>query len=420
MPYRKLLTLIPIVLSILFSNCSKNNSNPSILITPPIGTMNINVSYPAEATQFELIISEPGGTILLDTLAPTNTPIIAALKTNDTLIDLTTAITAGTNYYIIYSYKSVNAATLTGLSPSDYFIKAKIGATSAASILYTNIPPGVLNSNSLYNLVFTNYPDNIPTSSSANLTNNSITINYLNYAGNYAYLLLPEAGLYNLHMLSNASDTVDCTHMDTAISLTFNRPTAFTVSSVSSPFNGIPDTTDLTKIIAFNTIYSAASRPGVDFEYPNIPVQKYELFVNATNASNDNIGFYCYTSTIPLTLPFPDESAYSLASTQNDNFEVTFPGAKPTYFQTTWSNPNIYLNMYAPSDSGTLHPVTLLANQKSKLLQGVTLSNLAIKAFRFEYVTALNYSTYLSYITNPAAIQAKRILSAASLQKSFP
>ena len=52
-------------------------------------------------------------------------------------------------------------------------------------------------------------------------------------------------------MQVNAADTVDCTHMDTAISLTFNRPQPFTDISAAAP-----------------------GRPGVDFENQNSKLLK--------------------------------------------------------------------------------------------------------------------------------------------------
>jgi hypothetical protein len=415
----QILTLLSaLILSFSFSSCSKTNSSPSTTPSPVVGTMNINVSYPAQGPQFELIISEPGGTVLLDTLAPTNTPIIAALKTNSTVVDLTTVLSQGGNFFSVNTFKSINASTLTGLTPGSYFIKTKLGTTTPSSLFYNNIPSGVISG--FNSFVFTNYPDNSATGSQASSTNNTIALNYLNYTGNYAYMILPSVGLYNLHMQTNAIDTVDCSHLDTAIALTFNRPSPFTVSSLYSSFLGIPDTTDLTKIMAFTSLYTATNRPGVDLQYPNVPVQKYELNVNATNASNDVVDYYCYTNTIPLTLPFPAETDYSLSSTTNDNFSVSFPNTAPTYYAAFLSSANILMAIYAPSDTSTIHPVTLLTNQKSKLLQGVSLSTLAVKTFEFENITGMNYAAFLSYITNPAAIQAKRISSAANLIKTLP
>ena len=74
--------------------------------------MNINLTYPGSGIQFKLIVSEPGGAVLLDTLVVTGDAVIAALKTNDTLVDVTSVLPGGGAYYTINCYKSVNASEL--------------------------------------------------------------------------------------------------------------------------------------------------------------------------------------------------------------------------------------------------------------------------------------------------------------------
>jgi hypothetical protein len=391
--------------------------------TPPItvGTMNINFTSGIPGSQYELIISEPGGTVLLDTLAAGGTPVIAALKTNDTLVDVTTVGSLG-GPYSITCLKSVNASTILGM-PGFNTISTAAGAkrpvTTPASIYYANIPAGILTYTATPQFLFTNFPWNDFSGAETDPANNAIHIGYGNDAGNYAYLLLPSAGLYNLHMQVNAADTVDCTHMDTAILLTFNRPEPFTVNSLYSSFIGIPDTTDLTKIISFTDISAAApGRPGVDFEYPNIPVQKYELNLIGTNASNDDINYYCYTVSIPLTLPLFQESDFTISSTVNNNFSVSFPGTQPSYYATTWSDSTLVLSITSPKDSGTQHPLTLLTNLNSKLLKGFNFSPITLEQFSLGGVNGMAYGPTMSYITNQAAWESNR-LSSTGLSKSY-
>jgi len=406
MPRQTLIFLCACSLCFTVFSCNKTDSKPHSSTPPPaVGTMNINLTFAISSIQYELIISEPGGIVLLDTMAG-NQPVIAALKTNDTLVDVTTVVTEGNGHYLITTFKSINAATFTGLYTYGYIMaySLKTQGTTAAKIFYKNIPAGILNYDIAPQIFFTNYPYN-EGSTVTDPLNNDVSLSYQNYAGNYAYFLLPSVGLYSLHMQTSPSDTVDCSHLDTAISLTFNRPQPFTVSSLYSSFIGIPDTTDFTKIIAFtDPILAAPSRPGVDLEYPKVPVQKYELYVNATNASNDAVGYYCYSDSVPLTLPLLQESDYVITSTQNNNFSVTFPGVKPSYYLTVWTDSAISLVIYGPPDSGTLHPLTLMANQNSKLLQGISVNSLALKGFEIENVNGMPYRSYIPYITNSATI----------------
>jgi hypothetical protein len=414
-------------LCVIFSACHKTDSKPgNSTTTPPpiVGTMNINLTYPGSGAQYELIISEPGGTVLLDTLSVTGNAVIAALKTNDTLVDVTAVVPGSGANYAITCIKSVNASRMTVLSFTyNYTIASglKTPATTPASIFYDNIPPGILSLATNPAFLFSNFPWNDFNDAQTNPTANSVFIKYGDYVGNYAYFLLPSAGLYNLHMQVNAADTVDCTHMDSAILLTFNRPQQFTLNSLYSTFIGIPDTTDLTKIISFTDISGAPpSRPGVDFEYPKIPVQKYELNTFGTNAGNDEILYYCYADSIPLTIPIFQESDFSISSTQNNNFSVSFPGAQPTYYSTSWSDGSISMIIYAPADSGTQHPLTLLANQNPRLLKGDNFNPFTLTNFGIENFNGMSYGPWLTYITNLAAAKSKLISFDSGMGKTYP
>ena len=206
--------------------------------------------------------------------------------------------------------------------------------------------------------------------------------------------------------------------MDTVSSITFDRPEPFTIQPIFT-FIGIFDTTDLTKVIGLSDFNAAApSRPGVDFEYPKIPVQKFELWFTALNASNDLLNYYGISSSIPKMLPLPKEADFNISSAQKDNFSVTFPGNKPTFYFTMLTGSNISLTIYARPDSGTIHPVSFLTNLKSKLLQNVNLSVLTPKEFGVDNFNGMNYSTYWPFIMTPTG--PKHISWDAYLTKSLP
>ncbi|HVU97698.1 MAG TPA: hypothetical protein VHE34_20885 [Puia sp.] len=85
---------------VLFS-CHKNNARPA---TPPedttgtaggpgtTGTMKISLTLPNALDNCELIVSETGGKVLLDTVAPNGTTINATLHTNASLVDVSTTL----------------------------------------------------------------------------------------------------------------------------------------------------------------------------------------------------------------------------------------------------------------------------------------------------------------------------------------
>jgi hypothetical protein len=406
-----------------FFGCSKSGTPaPPSNTNPVTGTMKINLTYPNDqGTQtFELIISQSNGVILLDTIAALSTPVIATLHTNDNLVDVTTVrFIQGMNNYAVSVFKGVNASTLTTTGLGSYKLKTQVGTTTPANILYTNVPSGIYsNAASLNNTLFTNFPGN--EFSGLNLdAANVLQVYYNQSPGNYAYLLLPTVGLYNLHMPTSTADTVDLTSMDTALSLTFNRPYPFTVIPAGSSFIGIPDTTNLNQIIGFSSIFQPYSRTGVDFEYPKVAVEKYELYVSATDSTGD-YGYYYYGSNIPTTLPFARSSDFSIASSQSSGFSVSFPGTTPTYYLTQWNGANVILSVYSSPDSGSLKPIDWLTALKSSLLNSVGYTDLTLRIIEIDDVPGMNYASWLAYTTNPAAIATRQVTSASSFSQTFP
>ncbi|HEY4108718.1 hypothetical protein, partial [Puia sp.] len=101
--------------SIVFYSCHKDSSNSSSGNTPPptntTGTMKISLAMPADTAvkNCELIISETGGKVLLDTVTSRGTTVGASLSTNATLVDVT--LVEQHQYpqsgYYVYTYKAV-------------------------------------------------------------------------------------------------------------------------------------------------------------------------------------------------------------------------------------------------------------------------------------------------------------------------
>jgi hypothetical protein len=90
----------------------------------------------------ELIVSDSGGKVLVDTVFPNNGTFSATLHTNDTLVDVTTISTVGgfgaQPDYFVFTYKVVNLARWQTVLPGGY--EAPIGPLPAyitANLTYT-------------------------------------------------------------------------------------------------------------------------------------------------------------------------------------------------------------------------------------------------------------------------------------------
>jgi hypothetical protein len=355
--------------------------------------MNINLS--TSTPNEEIIITETGGKVLLDTMSPYPNALVATLKTNQTLVDYSLVYYDTVNTkYVIKTCKGVNPSKWLSADAQSYLVVYPARTSIQANVVYKNVPPV-----SLASIWLIDYVGNLGDGYS--YPPGYILVNYSQASpSDYVYLLLGAVGLYNFHIPQGVNDTVDLSHMDTAVTLNFNLPSTFTVQSTT--LNGIIDTTDLSK-----SLWLFLYLPGVqtwNLEYPRKLVQEMELLVNASNSTNGYATYYSYGDTISPTLPLLDQSAYTLSSTQFNNFAEQFTTVHPSYYYSQWMGGKIIYQLYASPDSTNLNPQALLTSLNSKILQGQALSGLSLSTFYFENATGLDYADFsLMSITRPSS-----------------
>ncbi|HEX9512929.1 MAG TPA: hypothetical protein VF939_20705 [Puia sp.] len=150
-------------------------------------------------------------------------------------------------------------------------------------------------------------------------------------------------------------------------------------------------------------------------------MQKYSLEVSGIDSTDKSTGFsyYHYGSTVPSYLPFTDQSEYILNSTQPNNFSVSFPTVKPSYYETVWGNGKVELILYAPPTTTQLQPTTELAAMKSRLLAGQDISNLSFYQFVYENAEGKDYGGFFNYEFNADLLQKERLPSSIRFSKTY-
>jgi hypothetical protein len=382
------------------TGCHRDHVNPP---TPPIeGVIKLNLIssepyWPDSArTNIELIISEPGGKVLLDTITPANTHITASLITNAITVNVT-------NIYYNTLKKVYTAQTYLGVNPS--------GWAGDYSLSYYNPfgpQPQVLTPDSL---TFTNIPSqrfllfsqNAFTGDSQNIaTPNTAIEEYSMVPGNYAYLLCPTTGQYKMIVPNQSNETVDCSTMDQVATGTFNPSSYFT--HYFTAIYGYPDSTNQNSQIWLYINDGATDSALVNtlpqLAYPKKNIQKYAVTAAFSHGIYELAQWYACSDTINTNITYPDPSSYSLTANQNTQFAVTWNASKPTYYTTYWGDATVSWTVYASPDSTTLNPVGVLTAQKSKMLQGQDLTQLTFGEFTFETVNGYNYAGYLGLLND--------------------
>jgi hypothetical protein len=411
--------LIIFVLFLLCQSCSKNNSPQKTVRTD---TLNLSVAYADTSRNpppnFELLIREPGGKLLLDTLAPVNTPVVAALSTSSMLVNVTT-IYMGTHdtAFTVTSYLGVDPSDWQTFPINNAFVVLSPRPPSSTRQTYVEhipgYPPPIFN----YNYVWFSYAD-IPVFFPAiNQYNSGILLNGPFAGSNYLYSFIPSLGLYNFHVQNwvNGTDTVDLSHMDTMRQVNFPRPSQY--GKCYCLLDGIMDTTDYSKSVML--YYSPFTPTTPDLEYPAKYVQKFQLHATFLAPDNTQVTYYSYGSTISPDFLFPDPSTYTITSYQSDNFSIKFNNLSPTFYDTQWKSAKINFYIYSSPDSGVQHPQTLLTSLGSQKLKSQAITPPTPSSMSFETVEGMNYAQFLSYSSSPSLITTRRVSSAVRLLKTF-
>jgi hypothetical protein len=400
--FHALLILCVVILSL---SCNRSMNRPAPI---PSNGIAINLTYPENSPDFgkqiELIINEPGGAILMDSMIPVNTPIVTTLHTAVKLVDVTTVVNDSPAAEIyVTTWKAVDPTGWTTPYPNGYNIFDHNASGTNAEIYYANLPapqsPNIIFSDGVNGGWSSALPSNGPGSSPYG----SLTVNYSRHAGNYAYFCYPTLQLYNFHVPVGDADTVDLSQLDTAIKVNYYRPGwIFTACNLV----GDMDTNNIDRALL---LYLPTFGPGFDttavqnFCYPPTLVEKYELRIYAHTPDQKNyISYYSYGPQVPPTMPFPDSTGYTLNSTLPDNLSFTFLTVRPTYVGTQWSTASSKVNwtMFSSPDSTQLHPLSMLTSLNSRMLQQQNLSSLSYVTFGYGTADQMNYQDYFSLVCN--------------------
>ena len=392
MNHVKTLIIFCLILFAFIVSCKKDHT-PASVAQSPLDSFQLNLNYPRAQnpspygfpSTYELIISEGGGRVVLDTVAGLNAPVITWLKTNQKLLDITIvggAYNGSTAY--VHSYKAIDLTTWVNIPDNDS-IQITPGSTGPSAPV-----PGIVTYTGV-NLPLGSYYDFLAYGTGSNGQAYSSTVygDFNSPLGDYVYLIFPDLGLYNLHQLVSQNDVVDFSHPDTAVKVPFNTPAAYTTTGFS--IAGYPDTTQLGNTVNL-TYYDRNGQfitDATSLFYPGAKgFKKYYFSYDAYNANTgDRVTVNLpYIDTIPNNFPIPDPSWYGITKTADTGISVQFLRSSPTYYNivSTLSNGDQF-TLTAPADSTLLHPVSFYRSLKSKLL-----GNLDFSQMQFTSVFIMN------------------------------
>ncbi|WP_431213515.1 hypothetical protein ACQ86N_00885 [Puia sp. P3] len=346
---RLTLSVSCLIISIALFSCHKNNDPSPAPPTPVDSVRHFSTNYLASAYQiqtfglkkYELVVSEPAGKVVLDTITTINTPLNADLVTRVAALDISViAYDSSIRMYVIEAVKGVDPLLWTALPGSDSVPgksnRPPTPPMQPTTIKYTHVPLSpydVYYSVQQYTGLQTYYPGS---------ADSSITVNY-NYSSSFTYFLFPKARLYNFHRNNGPNDVVDLSHMDTARAVKFSLPANNTIDIFFA--YGYPDTTDIGTLLKVTMPSNNPSLYNADLIYPGGKAfQKYYYDMVLSDTVHNAIVHYVnhWCDTVSATPFIPSVDYYTVTSAKSNNFSVQFSKQRPGYYTTQWNAPNSF------------------------------------------------------------------------------
>ena len=428
-----------LILALFFVSCVKqpvvtptgsNTDTTTTTTTPP--KLHLGLSYLLKQStiigdlrsNYELLISEPGGKILFDTVTNYNQPIITDLQTTATLVDVSVIYpynyAPGQAQYIVNTYKGVNLASWKNIPLSDSVPGA------VYPIAQGNATLALKNASDVLGMLwqFTSNDNNDTTHSPQGVvTSDDFIVTYPNEGDQYAYIAFPYDSLYKLHKIQGVNDSVDLSQLDTAITLSFIWPTEYNLDVL---LYGYIDTTNRSNRLLLapghgaythNYTYEAMYPSHHEFQSYDLVLTGYQNNYNTSSTflQQANLRLTNLRS-IPLTIPLLDESYYIINSKTPDSFNISFPKVKPTYY-TFYCMFNTGNNFFltVPADSTVLDPEkALVVPLQSKMLKGEN-PQMFVEGFTMVIDDNPDYQSYMTKAADAAAASQLPLSNQATL-----
>ena len=427
-----------LALALLFVCCRKEPSMTSSgnqsdsTTTPPPTKLHMSLSYLLKQStivgdlrsNYELLISEPGGKVLIDTVTNYNQIITADLQTKATLLDVSVIYpynyAPGQAQYFVYTYKGVNLGSWKNIPLSDSVPGTVYPIANGNATLALNniaVPPAFL-------WQFMCNDNNDTTHSPQGVSySNDLVVTYPNEGDQYAYIAFPYNGLYKLHKIRGVNDSADLSQLDTAIKLSFNWSTEYNLNIL---LYGYIDSTNLSNRLLLAPGHGDYTHAYTyEAMYPSHnEFQKYDLMLTGNQAVYNSGSTVLEQATlrltnlssIPLNIPLLDESYYIVNSKTPDSFSISFPKVKPTYYTFTcmFGTGNNFL-LTVPGDSTVLDPEKALAIPlQSKFLKGDNPA-MFVNGFSMAIDDNPDYQSYMTKEADAAAANKRPLSNLATL-----
>ncbi|MEJ8804312.1 hypothetical protein [Pontibacter sp. H249] len=387
-----------LLISILLGCDSEQETTPAP-IPEPEKTFNFSFRYDTqseEANDFELILSNTDGKVLLDTLIAFNTNHSLRLKSGDTKYNLTTVIFDPViDTYWIKTYIKVNPDKW---NLQYYMISTEPVEEEMADITYINFP----NTDFYFRTkAITNYSGGF----SGSLFDNTLTLTGYDklLPSDLAYIVVPAQGKYMLTEVTSKQTTVNFTEAGNTVKRKYNRPadiTNFRTFVYGFTKEGDPKS----RIELYSPIIKESEE--YDLQFPPTGFEAFNLRMFYNDAAGYEHTYTYNVKEIPSEVELSPTSDFSVSKSGFEDFMIAFTNDKPSIYNVNWAadDPNYYMrwSIFNSPDETSFKPKAFLEGLKSKKLEGKNMSLFKLFSVSSRKDKDSNYQDILNFSADPS------------------
>jgi hypothetical protein len=375
-----------------FAACKKEvTPQPEPPVTQQAPERDISLAYVYSMnSQVEVIVTDTAANFLLDTLLSSNDMHFLKVYSEQTKFNITTVDRMDSNnrtyvqtfYQVLPDHWNINQPYTAGFYDPDH--TGEVNGT----IYYDNTPAIAQGQQ---------FQIGDASAGGYNGYNKMYSEAYKSKLPYHSCLLFPEQKLYCLYDATSTVDTVDISHLDSALTYTYEK---------TSPLNIIyRDVTiyekkdDASSRVRFWHSTYPEPTPYYDIMYPSKGAQQYLVNFVAVDA-NDQPSFTTqFSDTIQTQVDFLDSSYYHITIHDSLHFDISFPKVLPSFYNVNLKGDNFAWDIHLPSTKNTFDGTGKMIDlSKSIRLKGMDYSKLHFGGLLLGNGDNMNYIDYYNFI----------------------
>jgi hypothetical protein len=400
--------LFPLLLFLALSSCKEEKDNPAPQVDAKAVSFNFRLDpLPEETKDFELIISQKDGQVLLDTMLQARTKHELKVNSEDTKFNVTTIYSnPATKKYSMRTYVQVN--------PDNWHIDDGIYIKTEeqplnTTIYYNNAISSTHNPSDAF-VHFGAKQVQLFRFSFHGKNTDAVKIEYgRSFETDLAYLLLADQGKYIFAEVTSPEAHVDFSNAGTAIKRKYNRPAG--VPPLTSVLFGYTKAGDYSNPI---TLYLTSRNPEeYDLQFPQTMIEEFELMLSYMEFRGYIHQYWHVGSTVPKEMALLPKSDFTVTKSLLNDFQVEFSEDKPSTYDLLWwsrtANLNADWQVFLSPEETAFNMEGFIEKLSAASLKGKTLSD--FRLYRVMSQTAKDYThqSMHDYLNNPQAYLRKEL-----------